>query len=79
MTPVELKLIDAVATMASLAYWKESLHCGGDYDGGPNACSQCEFHRFCAASAEYESLKKSLTRPDFLSKALNEGDGTYRP
>lgn len=69
MTPVELKLIDAVATMASLAYSRTTQHCGGDFTSG----------KFSQAAAEYESLKKSLTRPDFLSQALNEGDGTYRP
>ena len=76
MTPVELKIIDAVATMASLAYWRTTQHCGGDFT---SECTPCVSHSFCRASDDYESLKKSLTRPDFLSQALNEGDGTYRP
>jgi hypothetical protein len=58
---------------------KLDLDAMGGCDHSVGLCSCYEFRTLDDLNKLIERLAKELATPDFLSEALNSGDGVYRP
>jgi len=53
-----LEALEVLAENASLAYWHDHEHCGGDFK--PDSCTDCPSYEYCKNTSRLDTIISSL-------------------